>query len=59
MSSLNIYHVQSKIVNYMDCLQSMREELEMGNVSSMMVLDTRILEQIKDYIVEVQNICLF
>jgi hypothetical protein len=37
----------------------MREELEMGNVSSMMVLDTRILEQIKDYIVEVQNICLF
>jgi hypothetical protein len=43
----------------MDCHQSMREELEMGNVSSMMVLDTRILEQIKDYIVEVQNICLF
>jgi uncharacterized protein YjbK len=59
MASLSIYHIQSKIVNYMDCLQSMREEMEMGNVSSMLVLDSHILKDIKDYIVKVQNICLF
>jgi len=59
MSSLNIYHVQSKLTNYMDCLQSMREEMKMGNVTSTLLLDTRILEQLNDFIIKVPNICLF